>query len=260
MTSDLGRDGLNGESAPEALVAAPRHGSPEDRSAAAGMAHELNNLLTIVLSSLEQMRRQPLDARGQQQLARAQWGARQAGRLNRQVLSAARHESEDDAVVDLNRAVGAFARTMGQGAVGEGAGSEARLVVETVSGPLPARLDPGQLELALLNLVRNAADAMAGGGPVVIRTARHRMDGLGGQPTIEVSVSDTGTGMAPETVQRATKAFFTTKGWGRGTGLGLWMVQRFAAESGGKVEIETAVGRGTTVRLILPRPEGDELN
>ena len=261
--SSLERGGLSGGpstgSAPEASYSTPQPMSAEDRSLmAAGMAHELNNLLTIVLASLEQMRRQPLDERGQQQLARAQWGARQAGRLTRQMLSSGRRESEDDPVVDLNETVGTFARTMGRGAMGQGADVATRLVVETASGALPARLDAAQLELALLNLVRNAADATPGGDPVTIRTARHAMDGLGDQPTIEVSVSDTGTGMAPETVQRATAAFFTTKGRGRGTGLGLWMVQRFAEESGGKVEIETAMGRGTTVRIVLPRPDGVE--
>ncbi len=256
MPVNLEHDSLNARSISEAFHTAPQHDPPTDFSVmAAGTAHELNNLLTIVLGSLEQICRQPLDERGQQQLERAQWGARQAGRLSRQVLSSARRESDGAPLVDLNEAVGAFARTMGRGAMGQGAGDGTKLVVETAPGPLPARLDPGQLELALLNLVRNAADAMPGGDPVVIRTARHRADGLG-KPAVELSVSDTGMGMAPETLQRATTAFFTTKGRGRGTGLGLSMVQRFAEESGGKVEIETALGHGTTVRLILPRPEG----
>ena len=259
MPDSSERDSLNERSTPEAVHGVPQRAFPEDRFLmAAGRAHELNNLLTIVLGSLEQMRRQPLDERGQQQLERAQWGARQAGRLSRQALSSARHDSDDEPLVDLNEAVGAFVRTMGRGAMGQCAGDGIRLVVETAPGPLPTRLDLGQLELALLNLVRNAADAMPGGDPVVLRTARHRTVGLGDGSTIEVSVSDTGTGMAPETVQRATAAFFTTKGRGRGTGLGLWMVQRFAQESGGKVEIETALSRGTTVRIILPRSEGPE--
>lgn len=214
---------------------------------AAGMVHDLNNVLTVVLASLEQLRRQPLDSQGQRQLDRAQWGARQAARLARRVIALSRGEGGDGEAVDLNDVVGAFARTLGQ-AAGEGVG----LVMEAAPGPLPARLDAGQLELALLNLVRNAADAMAGGW-VVIRTAGHRVDGLGGQPTVEVAVSDTGTGMTPETARRARDAFFTTKGREQGTGLGLWMVHRFAAEAGGKVEIETAMGGGTTVRLVFPR-------
>ncbi|MDQ2894007.1 MAG: ATP-binding protein [Pseudomonadota bacterium] len=128
-----------------------------------------------------------------------------------------------------------------------------RLAMEAAPGPLLARFDPEQLELALLNLVRNAADAMAGADPIVIRTAANRVTDRAGRATVEVAVSDTGTGMSPEVAQQSTNAFFSTKGRDGGTGLGLWRVQRFAAEAGGKVEIETAQGQGTTVRLILPR-------
>lgn len=231
------------------LDEAPHPGAPHPGAIEAGAVHDLNNLLTVVLGSLEQLRRQSLDGRGQGQLDRAQWGVRQAGRLARQVLAASRDEGSGDGIVDLNEAVHSF-----DAMVGHVAGKGVTLVVEAAPKTLPARLDAGQLELALLNLVRNAADAMPGGGQVFVRTAGHRVDGLGARPTVEVSVSDTGTGMAPEIVQRATDPFFTTKG-GRGTGLGLWLVQRFAHEAGGKVEIETGLGRGTTVRLTLPRAE-----
>jgi signal transduction histidine kinase len=213
---------------------------------AAGTVHDLCNALTVVLGSLEQLRRQPLDARGRQQLDRAEWGARHAGRLARALL--APDEAAEAAVVDLNETVRAFAATLGQG-LGDGA----RFAVEAASGPLPVRLDRAELDRALLNLVRNATDATAG-GQVVIRTAGHRADGLGGLPTVEVAVSDTGRGMAPGTVRHATEAF-TTKGREHGTGLGLWTVRRFAEDAGGKVEIETEPGRGTTVRIVLPRAE-----
>ena len=215
----------------------------------ASLVHDLNNLLTVVLGSVEQLRRQHLDDRGQVQLDRASWGARQAGLLARQLLASARGETGPE-LLDLNRAVGTFGAMIG-GVVGDGVG----LAVELAPTELPARLDPSQLELALLNLVRNAADAMPGGGTVVIRTAGPRMDGLGDQCTVEIAVSDTGTGMAPGITGQASDAFFTTKGR-QGTGLGLWMVQRFATEAGGKLDVETAPGRGTTVRLVLPRATG----
>src|SRR5205823_4686267 len=109
-----------------------------------------------------------------------------------------------------------------------------------------------QLELALLNLVRNAADAMRDGGQISIRTSASA-SGLSGQPSVEVSVSDNGTGMPREVVQRASDPFFTTKKPGHGTGLGLWMVQRFVRACKGKLEIETAVGQGTNIRLLFPR-------
>ncbi len=215
----------------------------------ADVAHELANLMTVVSGSLEQLRRQPLDKQGQQQLARAEWGAWQAGQLTRRVLSQAQggDGEAEVGVVDLNAAVGRFVA-----AIGPRVDEHVQLAAELASGPLPVRLDPALLELVLLNLVRNAADAMPEGGTVVLRTCRPRLDGLGDQLATEVSVSDTGTGMAPAVAERAAEAFFTTKPRGKGTGLGLWMAHRFASTCGGKIEIKTSHRRGTTIRLALP--------
>ena len=244
---------------PDALVAvqanttrADDHSEQDNLSGviATGAVHELNNLLTIALGSLEQLRRQALDERGQTQLDRAQWGVEQAGRVARQMLSLARREASQPKIADLNAIVGEFDKIMDHAAK-----DRSTLVVELNPAPLPVCLDPAQLELALINLVRNASDAMGGDGSIVLRTAGHRVDGLGGQPTVEVSVTDTGSGMSPEVVKRATKSFFTTKAPGRGTGLGLWMVERFMTACGGKLVLETAMGQGTTVRLVFPRAE-----
>ena len=213
----------------------------------ADAAHELANLMTIVSGSLEQLRRQPLNKQGQQQLARAEWGARQATRLTRQVLSQSRDRDDTVEIVDLSAAVDGFAAIIGQH-IGRGV----QLATELTSERLPVRLDAGLLELVLLNLVRNATDAMPDGGKVVLRTKGPRLDGLGDQLATEVSISDNGTGMPPTVAQRATEAFFTTKPHGKGTGLGLWMAQRFASIHNGKISIETAPGQGTEVRLILP--------
>ena len=210
-------------------------------------AHELANLLTVVLGSLEQLRRQPLDEQGQRQLSRAEWGTRLAARLTRRMLSEAWGRDDAAEVVDLNTAVDDFATAMGRRVDGG-----TRVTTELAPGSLPVRLDAGLLDLVLLNLVRNAADAMPGGGEVVLRTRGPRLDGLGDQLTAEVSVSDDGTGMPPDVAQRAPEAFFTTKPPGKGTGLGLWMVHRFASACGGTVKIETASGQGTTIRLVLP--------
>jgi signal transduction histidine kinase len=249
--------GSSSQSTPTALhTALPGTGILENQSQrvellggmAAGMAHEFNNLLTIALGSLEQLRRQSLDERGHMQLERAEWSVRQAGRLAQQVLSFVRREAGELQHVDLNVIIGAFDKIMSHAA-----GDRIRFVLELYRMPLPVRLDPHQFELALLNLVRNATDAMSGSGAVTIRTVAHRSDGPEGQQTVEVSVSDTGSGMPPEIVERATTSFFTTKPRGKGTGLGLWMVKRFAAASGGKLGIDTEVGRGTTVRLVFPR-------
>jgi signal transduction histidine kinase len=215
---------------------------------ATGMAHEFNNLLTVALGSLEQLRRQALDERGREQLERTEWSVRQAGRLARQVLSFVRRDAGQPQRVDLNEVIGEFDKIMSHAASGR-----TRLTLELCQEPLPIYLDPGQLELALLNLVRNATDAMSDNGSIIIRTAAHQSDGLDRQQTVEVAVTDTGTGMPPEIVDRVTTSFFTTKPRGQGTGLGLWMVKRFATACGGKLDIETALGRGTTVRLVFPR-------
>ena len=217
---------------------------------ATGIAHEFNNLLTIVLGNVEQLRRQPLNQRGHEQLARVEWGARQAERLVRQMLNLAGRRASDPQVVDLNAIIAEFDKI-----IGHAVKDEVHLVLELGEGSLPVHLDPAQLELALLNLVRNASDAMGGAGSITIRTAGHRVDGLGGKPTVEVSVSDTGSGMPPDIVRQATTSFFTTKPPGQGSGLGLWMVQSFVTDWQGKLDIETAVGRGTTVRLVFPRAE-----
>ena len=225
----------------------PAGATPYSGALSAELAHELANLMMIVSGSLEQLRRLPLSEQGQQQLARAEWGTRQAARLTRQVLSQVQGEDETPAAVDLNAVVAGFAAVMGE-QVREGV----RLSAELAPGQVLARLDAGLLELVLLNLVRNAADAMPDGGAVVLRTKRPRLDGLGDRLATEVSVSDTGTGMPPAVALRATDAFFTTKPPGKGTGLGLWMAQRFASTHDGKISIETAPGQGTTVRLALP--------
>ena len=149
--------------------------------------------------------------------------------------------------MDLNAAVGRFVAAMGQQVNGQ-----VRLAAELAPGRLSVRSDPALLELVLLNLARNAADAMPDGGTVVLRTRRPRLDGLGDRLATEVSVSDNGTGMPPAVAERAAEAFFTTKPHGKGTGLGLWMAHRFAFTYGGKVKIETAPGQGTTVCLALP--------
>ena len=236
---------------PDAAVVQPgvREDAGAPGSPGADVAHELANLLTVVTGSLEQLRRQPLDKQGQRQLARAEWGAWQAARLMRQALFQAQGdqgEVEVDAV-DLNAAVGRFVA-----AFGPQADKHVRLAAELAPGRLPVRLDPALLNLVLLNLVRNAADAMPDGGTVVVRTRRPQLDGLGDRLATEVSVSDTGTGMAPAVAEHAAEAFFTTKLRGKGTGLGLWMAHRFASTYGGKIEIKTAQGRGTTIRLALP--------
>ena len=122
----------------------------------------------------------------------------------------------------------------------------------------PVEVDPGELELVILNLAVNARDAMPDGGTIVVRAenAPARSDDGSGDRVgdfVRLSVIDTGTGMTPEVKARVFEPFFTTKDIGKGSGLGLPQVYGFATQSGGTVRIESAVGRGTRVILILPR-------
>jgi len=213
---------------------------------AADITHELNELLTIALGSLEQLRRQPLDEQGQRQLEQAEWSVRQVGWLTKKVLSSVSSAVQDSQIADLNEIVSEF-----QEMAEQAAGTGVAIAIKTTPEPLPAHLDQGQLKLALLHLVRNVDPTIAGKGWVTVRTAGHVVDGLGGQPTVEVSVSDTGFGTLPEAVARATTQSSIINTPHHDTGL--LMVQRFVAAAGGKIELETARGKGTTVRLVFPR-------
>jgi PAS domain S-box-containing protein len=220
---------------------------------ASSLAHEFNNLMTIVLSSLDRATDEADDARRARQIERAIWGARRATRLTTQMLSFARHQMHDPGTLDLNEMLANF-----DGILEQMAGAGSNVALQLAPEPLPARLDAAQMELALLNLVRNAADALPGGGEIVIATRATRLSPTGEadtRPAVEVSVADRGTGMAREVALRAAEPFFTTKGHGKGTGLGLSMVSGFAEQSGGRMEIETAPGTGTTIRLVFPRVE-----
>jgi CheY-like chemotaxis protein len=126
-----------------------------------------------------------------------------------------------------------------------------------------ALVDQSQLENALLNLCINARDAMPAGGSITIETANRQIDSVAARSLelppgdyLTLSVSDAGTGMAPDVVAKAFDPFFTTKPIGQGTGLGLSMIYGFAKQSGGQVHIDSAVGRGTTVGIYLPRHRG----
>jgi len=214
-------------------------------SVAAGVAHEFSNMMTIVRGGLEQARANPSTERQAQQLARAEWGAKQAERLTRQMLGFSRRQSHDSRLADLGELVRNMDSLMRQVA-----GIAITLTVDAPPEPLPLLVDAGQFELALFNLVRNAADAMPGGGTLTIST-RHLDTGGAGRFAV-LQVADTGDGMTPEVLRRAVEPFFTMKGPGKGTGLGLSMVRDFAEQAGGRVEIDSTVGQGTRIRIVLP--------
>ncbi len=209
-------------------------------SMASSLAHEFNNLMTIVLANLERLETEADVERRAKQVRHATWGARQAARLTDQMLSFARRQYNDDHLVDVNQVLSNCDAILDQMA-----GSGLRVRLDLAGGRLLAMVDAGQLEMALLNLIRNAADASPTGSEVVVTTR------LRGSADVEIALTDMGEGMAPEIAARALEPFFTTKPPGKGTGLGLAMVKGFVEQSNGRLQLDTAPGEGTTVRMVF---------
>jgi len=221
---------------------------------AAGVAHEFNNLMTVVLGSLERVSsRGGLDESQRRHLERAEWGTRRAGQLAGEMLGLAQRQATEDRTVDLTQLVRSFEGTLAQ-IVPQGV----QVRFDLAPAPVLVHLDPGQLERVLLDLVRNAADAMPGGGRMEVITrvlpAPEAASALNGREAVELVVTDTGQGMPPEILGRATELFFTTKAAGnKGAGLGLFLALEFVDRSGGRLTIDSQAGQGTRVRLVFPR-------
>ena len=232
-----------------------------------GIAHDFNNLLTVVIGSLDLLRRRVRDERALLLAGNAMEGAQRAATLTSQLLAFSRQQSLSPKALDVNRLVAGMSdllrRTLGE---------QVRLETVLAGGLWQVRADQNQLENALLNLAVNARDAMTeqgGGGRLTIETANAYLDESYAQAEREVApgryvmlaVTDTGGGMAPEVAARAFEPFYTTKPFGRGTGLGLSQVHGFVKQSGGHVKIHSEPGHGTTVKIYPPRstarPEGE---
>jgi len=221
-----------------------------------GIAHDFNNLLTVVIGNLTLAIGRTGDNPAALPLLQGALQAAERGvALIQRLLAFARKQQLDARSVDLNRLVvgieDLLRRTLG---------TRIRLAINAEADLAPARVDANQLELAILNLTINARDAMPEGGVLHIGLqncrANHRAPPeLSPGEYIVVSISDTGTGMDKVTLARAFDPFFTTKEVGSGSGLGLPMVQGFAAQSGGAVRIQSKVGEGTAVELWLPRAD-----
>jgi PAS domain S-box-containing protein len=225
-----------------------------------GIAHDFNNILMVILANvdtiLEDEAAAPAIRERTGQIDRA---AQRAAELTRQLLAFSRKQPLQPRATNLNDIVAATVRLIRRTL------SEA-ITVETVLTPelWTANVDPTQLESALVNLCINARDAMPGGGRLVLATANATLDEsyAAANPDaapgayVLVSITDTGTGIAPENLDKVFEPFFTTKEVGRGTGLGLSMVYGFIKQSQGHIRIESELGHGTTIRLHLPRLEG----
>jgi signal transduction histidine kinase/CheY-like chemotaxis protein len=227
-----------------------------------GIAHDFNNMLAIVTGSLDMARRR-LTGQEHPKVAacidNAAEGARRAAVLTARLLAFSRQQPLEPQALDANRLVAGMSELLRR-TIGE------HIHVETVlgGGLWLAFADPAQLENALINLAVNARDAMAQGGKLTIETANTHLDDLYAQQNAEVSpgqyvmisVSDTGTGMEKQVIERAFDPFFTTKKVGEGTGLGLSQVFGYVRQSGGHVKIYSEPGQGSAIKLYLPRHLG----
>lgn len=223
-----------------------------------GLAHDFNNLLSGITGSLELMHRRLRQGRYEdfeRYIHTGQGAAKRAAALTHRLLAFSRRQTLDPKATDINRLV-----TGMEDLIRRTIGPENRLEVVGAVGLWITRVDPHQLENALLNLCLNARDAMPGGGRLTIETANRWMDERAGRERdlpagqyVSLCVTDTGTGMPPEVAQRVFEPFFTTKPIGMGTGLGLSMVYGFARQSGGQVRVYSEVGMGSTLCVYLPR-------
>lgn len=218
-----------------------------------GVAHDFNNLLTPIVGSLDMLQRRGVGGEREQRLiAGAIQSAERARVLVQRLLAFARRQPLQLVPVDIAELID----NMGD-LIQSTTGPQIRVVVQAAPNLPPAKADPNQLEMALLNLTVNARDAMPEGGTLNISaTAECISQGhhatLAPNTYIRLSVKDTGVGMSEETLSRAVEPFFSTKGVGKGTGLGLSMVHGLAAQSGGHLTIESQPGHGTTIDLWLP--------
>ncbi len=215
-----------------------------------GVAHDFNNLLMVITGGLDMLER-PLDP---QRRVRMLQGMRQAAQrgasLTRQLLAFSRSHTLRPETVDLSRQLHDMEELLDRSLRGD-----VHVEVRMAADLWPVEVDPGELELALINLAVNARDAIASCGTITVRGENHpgwQGGGLSGD-FVGLSVIDNGAGMSEEVKARVFEPFFTTKEVGKGSGLGLAQVYGFARQSGGTVEIDSTPGRGTTITLMLPR-------
>ncbi|MEQ1501072.1 MAG: PAS domain-containing protein [Myxococcota bacterium] len=229
---------------------------------AGGVAHDFNNLLTVISTSAGLLAGQlPADDPLQESVADIFGAAERAAALTRQLLTFSRSQVVMARVLDPQDVLGDTERLLRR-LIGE----DVTLSVAFDHGPRRVRIDPGQLEQLVMNLAVNARDAMPNGGRLEIRTgavdlaaADLRSPELAPGRYVSITVRDTGHGMAPEVVAHLFEPFFTTKGLGRGTGLGLATVFGVVRQSGGQIEVTTALGAGSEFRICLPAVEGEPM-
>lgn len=220
----------------------------------AGLAHDFNNLLQVLSGSLEMMASRREDEKSFSRYHRAAAQAAERGtKLTAQLLSFARRSRLEPRRIELTGLIGNIAELLDSTV-----GARAELQLNLRRRLPEVEADPNHLEMALINVIVNARDAVAAGGVITIATGMEEVDadrsstGLPAGPYVVLTVKDDGVGMSPDTVKRASEPFFTTKPKGAGTGLGLAMAHGFAVQSRGALAIDSVEGRGTEVRFFFP--------
>ena len=215
-----------------------------------GVAHDFNNLLTAIMGSASIIERIAGDNGQLLRNARnIRYAADRGANLTRQLLSFSRRQSLRPELIDLRQRLPLTVELLAHSLR-----ADIKVATHVDADLHPILVDTGELDLALLNVAVNAQDAMPAGGRLTLRVHNLVMNGVGGATTdfIAISLTDTGTGMTPEVQAKIFEPFFTTKEAGKGSGLGLSQVYGFARQSGGDVRIESRVGEGTTLTILLP--------
>ena len=227
-----------------------------------GVAHDFNNLLTIIIGNLEAAQHQlecwtdGAQIKLSRRLDNAMHGAQRAATLTKRLLAFSRQQPLNPALLDVNRVLNGLSDFLRR-ALGE----DVSLEIVGGGGVWPVEADAAELDAAILNLAVNARDAMPDGGKLTIEASNSYLDdsycrqNADVQPGqfVQIAVTDTGSGMPEDVIERAFEPFFTTKESGQGTGLGLSQVYGFVKQSGGHVKIYSEAGEGTTIKIYLPR-------
>ena len=224
---------------------------------AGGVAHDFNNLLTVIGGNCDLLisHSDAADPR-RDSLADIRAASERAASLTRQLLAFSRKQILEPKILDLNEAVIGIEKMLRR-LIGE----DVDLLTDLTAGRSWVKVDPGQLEQVVMNLVVNSRDAMPRGGRITIRTwnveapesaGRDETDGQERRPKVALSISDTGTGIPPEVKPHLFEPFFTTKGVGKGTGLGLATVYGIVTQSGGEIGVESEPGKGATFTVLFP--------
>ena len=209
-----------------------------------GVAHDFNNLLMIVSGNIEILKRNAIDARSIRAANAIELAAQRGASLTRQLLTFSRRQALKPEPVHLPQRVQAIRDVLVSGA------GRADIKITSPEETWPVIVDTAELEIALVNLVVNARDALPKGGTIEIQTTNTELDG---KDYVAICVIDNGEGIPPDVLEKVFDPFFTTKPVGKGTGLGLSQVHGFVHQAGGTIKVETKLGDGTTVKLYLPR-------